>query len=236
MNSFPPAQIEQLKREAKRIHRESSLTHSQALDRVAIANGYSNWSLLMKHRDTRDSPESKSTRTPLRFDRSPELMRAALLKVPEPRVGSTTTRTEFAQQQIKDLSQALVSPQNAVKFAIDYVHCLLSVPRFKLYSAAPAYWEMRSWLPYSCHSLEDGAHILLNRHYKPVGQVGDEWANYAEFPYLHARLETGLRKCFTAKGSSDGYLFNDGCPPWQSRKDAAAYVERLQSLSQVLKN
>lgn len=236
MDSFSLAQIEQFKREAKKIHRASTIPHSQALDQVAIKNGYSNWSLLMKHRGGRDSPETKCVRTPLRLNRSPELMREAILKVPQPLGEGSMARIKCAQEQVNDLSRAFVSPQNAVKFAIDYMNCLLTVPRFKLHSAAPAYWEMRSWLPYSCHSLENGIHILVNRSYKPVGQVGKDWANYEEFPYLHTHFEDALRKCFTAQGSRDGYLFNDGCPPWQSRQDAVAYLTRLQTLSNVLKN
>ena len=117
---------------------------------------------------------------------------------------------------------------------ITYMDCLLTVPRFKLHSDAPAYWEMRSWLPYFCQPLEDGIYIIVNRNYKPVGQVSKDWAKYEEFPYLHARFEDALRKRFTVKGSQDGYLFNDGCPPWHSRQDATAYLTRLRLLSTEL--
>jgi hypothetical protein len=232
--SFTIAQVERFKREAKRMHRDSHISHSQALDQIANANGYNNWSLLSKRSDAHDALMVKSVRPPFRFVRTPELMRLALLKVPEPHGWGHPTRIDHAQQQVEDLSSAFTSPQNAVEFAIDYVACLLTVPRFKLYSAAPAYWEMRSWLPYYCHSVEDGTHILVNRSYKPVGQVGKVWANYAEFPSLHARFANYLRRNFTAQGSSDGYLFNDGCPPWHSRADAVAYLDRLRVLRKML--
>lgn len=232
--SFTIAQVDRFKREAKRLHRDSHISHSQALDQIANTNGYSNWSLLSKHSDAQDTLKAKIVRPPFRFARTPELMRSALLKVPEPRGWGRPTRSDHAQQQVEDLSSAFTSAQNAVEFAIDYVTCLLTVPRFKLYTAAPAYWEMRSWLPYSCHSVEDDTHILVNRSYKPVGQVGKEWANYAEYPNLRARFANDLRKNFTAKGSSDGYLFNDGCTPWHSRADAVAYLDRLRVLNQVL--
>ena len=234
--SFTIAQVERFKREAKRLHRDTNISHSQALDQIASANGYRNWSLLAKHSDAHGTSKAKKARPPFRFIRTPELMRLALLKVPEPRGWGHPTRTDYAQQQVEDLSSAFTSPQNAVEFAIDYVTCLLTVPRFKLYSAAPAYWEMRSWLPYSCHSVDDGTHIIVNRSYKPVGQVSKEWANYAEFPNLHAHFANDLRSNFTAQGSSDGYLFNDGCPPWHSRVDATAYLDRLRVLNQVLNN
>jgi hypothetical protein len=47
--SFPPAQLERFRREAKKLSRELSITHSEALDRIAVQNGFSNWSLLSKH-------------------------------------------------------------------------------------------------------------------------------------------------------------------------------------------
>lgn len=47
--SIPPAQIERLRRQAKKLGRERSTTHSEALDRIAVQNGFANWSLLAKH-------------------------------------------------------------------------------------------------------------------------------------------------------------------------------------------
>jgi hypothetical protein len=47
--SFPPAQLKRFRREAKKLSRELSITHSEALDRIAGQNGFSNWSLLSKH-------------------------------------------------------------------------------------------------------------------------------------------------------------------------------------------
>lgn len=47
--SFTFVQLERFRREAKKISRESSLTHSEALDRIAEQNGFTNWSLLSKH-------------------------------------------------------------------------------------------------------------------------------------------------------------------------------------------
>lgn len=235
MESFSPAQIERFKRDAKAVHRELSIPHSQALDRLAIDNGYKNWSLLMKRSDILGTPHLKRARRSHQFSRTTEFMRLALLKVPEPRQWRSLPRRELAQREVADLSQVFVSPQNAVEFANDYMNCLLTVPRFKLNSAAPAYWEMRSWLPYSNQSIGGGRHILVNRDYKPVGQVGKEWANYEEFPHLHVDVTDDQSKSFTAQGSSDGYLFNDGCSPWDSRADAVAYLERLKILLRVLK-
>jgi hypothetical protein len=40
--------VEQLRRDAKRLSRAQGLTHSQALDRLAVERGYPNWSQLVK--------------------------------------------------------------------------------------------------------------------------------------------------------------------------------------------
>ncbi len=234
MTSYTPAQIERFKREAKLLHRASAIPHSQALDRVATANGYSNWSLLMKHSDSHGAAQSKGGRPPHRFMRTPAEMRLALLKVPEPRSWGKPSRSDLAQEQVNDISRAFVSPQNAVTFAIDYMRCLLTVPRFQIRTAAPVYWEMRSWLPYALQGLAGDVYVAVNRSYKPVGQVGREWAKYEDFSNLHAHLTNEQLKPFKEPVASDGYLFNDGCPPWSSRSDAVAYLERLHRLRDTL--
>lgn len=47
--SLPAAQVEQLRRNAKRLGRTLSIPHSEALDRIAAQHGFRNWSLLSKH-------------------------------------------------------------------------------------------------------------------------------------------------------------------------------------------
>lgn len=49
VTSFTPAQLERFRREAKKLGRELSITHSDALDRIATQHGFTNWSLLSKH-------------------------------------------------------------------------------------------------------------------------------------------------------------------------------------------
>jgi uncharacterized protein YozE (UPF0346 family) len=48
-NSFTPAQVERFRREAKKLSRDTSITHSEALDQIAAQQGFANWSLLAKH-------------------------------------------------------------------------------------------------------------------------------------------------------------------------------------------
>lgn len=67
MTTIPSAaRIEQLKREAKKLVRATSLTHSEALDRLAGKNGFTNWSLLAKHAGRSASASVSSPLAPSR--------------------------------------------------------------------------------------------------------------------------------------------------------------------------
>lgn len=227
--NYSAAQIAHLKREAKRLSHASMIPHSKALDQVAATKGHRNWSLLMKN-----AAESPTGPPPYRFARTAEEMRLALQKVQLPSY-SRSPRVDAARQMVEDLSLKFITAQNAVDFAIDYMRCLLSVPRFKVYAATRVNWELRCWLPYAAKQLGDDTSILVNRRYKPVGHVTDDWAAYETFPHLHLRLDGERLKAFAYRPESEGYLFNDGCMPWTSRKDAQAYLERLQKLHAVMR-
>lgn len=56
MRTVSSARFEILKRQASRLKKDFGITHSQALDRVAIENGYSNWSRLAKSVDSKVIP------------------------------------------------------------------------------------------------------------------------------------------------------------------------------------
>ncbi len=234
-NSITPDQIERFKSEAKKLRRTTALSHSQALDRIAQANGYSNWSLLMKHNPVDEKVHLATLPPPFRFTRTLDEMREALRKLPESKYGEPS-RSDKARLLAEDVCHEFISAVNAVDFAIDYMTCLLAVPRFKVSAASPVYWEMRFWLPYAAMRVEAaGSHVLVNRKYKPVGQVTEAWADYAQFDHLHMRLGEAQLERFTNPGSSTGYLFRDGCPPWLSRQDATAYLERLLQLRAAIK-
>lgn len=53
--SFSFSQLERFRREAKKLKRELSITHSEALDRIAAQHGFKNWSLLVRHSAVSDS-------------------------------------------------------------------------------------------------------------------------------------------------------------------------------------
>lgn len=63
---FLPAQLERFRREAKKLVREFSITHSEALDRIAVKNGFTNWSLLVKHSSGPSAPVIALPATPAR--------------------------------------------------------------------------------------------------------------------------------------------------------------------------
>lgn len=47
--SYPPNQLERFRRDAKKLSRNLSISHSEALDRIAAQHGFQNWSILAKH-------------------------------------------------------------------------------------------------------------------------------------------------------------------------------------------
>lgn len=70
--SFSPLQLERFRREAKKLGRALSICHSEALDRIAVQNGFTNWSLLSKHSDSSsqavaDAPKPLRPSGPYRY-------------------------------------------------------------------------------------------------------------------------------------------------------------------------
>jgi hypothetical protein len=58
------AQLDQLRRDAKRLGRTLSIPHSEALDRIAAKQGFNNWSLLSRHSAASPSVTSLSPPSP----------------------------------------------------------------------------------------------------------------------------------------------------------------------------
>lgn len=86
---------------------------------------------------------------------------------------------------------------------------------------------LRPVLPYCFRSVGEGKKLIpLNRDCKPVGSLAryDEWQDYREYPWLHVEEDEPV----AVRG--DFWLFDDGYPPWRSRKDA----ERLLRLMRML--
>lgn len=241
---FSVAQIERFKREAKELCRtNSNFTHSAALDRIASRNGYLNWSLLHKHSASNGNgslqvpPTSKASFV---FDRTWEEMKKALRTLPENR-DRFPSRVDEALALTEEICDKFASAANSVDFAVAYMSCLLTAPRFHIYLASRANWELRCWLPYCVHPIDRlgdsgvKGQILLNRRYKPVGATSNERVEYEAYTNLHLRLDDAELKKFTPYGCSTGFLFNDGSCPWHSRQHAKRYFTRLQALQTLLR-
>jgi hypothetical protein len=65
--------------------------------------------------------------------------------------------------------------------------------------------------------------ILLNRNYKPIGEVTDAWVDYAKYPNFHIAAGSpvaGLRRHF----------FHDISAPWDTKGGLIALIDQLEGL------
>ncbi|MBX3713070.1 MAG: hypothetical protein KF800_14005 [Lysobacter sp.] len=223
---FTAHEVEVMRRDAKKRARANGVTLAEALDQVAVEQGYRNWSLLQKNGTT-----------PLDelpfwfFRRTPEEIAQSMRVVPEPASRfEHRARSEIARDSVQALDKRFASSANAVDFAIAYVEGILAQPRFRLSPKSIAYWEMRLWLPYGANRVEGDTHILVNRYYKPVGSTSSERVDYAAYPNLGLRLRGDDWRAFSHRTAEQPFLFNDGCLPWRTRENAEAYLGRLKEL------
>lgn len=219
-------QIDAMRRVARKISRDEGIPLCQAQHRIAMDNGYRNWSLLMKN-----GQQDPSVRPYFFFRRTDEEVAASMRFVPDPgRYGQS--REEMARTRAVDLCQSFADTRNAIDFAIDYLEAILRQPRFRVFAEAPVYWEMRYWLPYVVHPIDEQPNqcILLNRNYKPVGTTSREYVQYERFPHLHMTLDGDSWRKFAHPRATEAYLFDDGSRPWLSRQTATAYLDRLRRI------
>lgn len=216
-SNFSPNQIERFKREAKAVAKSSGCTHSESLDRIAKREGLTNWSLLSKNSRT------NATGSFFSYSRSTEQVVATL----RPRSGKLP---EFV---LEEIGSRYLSAKNSVEYAIAYMQALLQRPRYKVHSSSIAYREMRSWLPYRVHeTATPDKWILVNREYGPVGMLKTEkWLEYEDFTNVQILATNDEVAALSHPNyKSSGGIFGDGSSPWVSRKDAQAYLDRLQVL------
>lgn len=84
----------------------------------------------------------------------------------------------------------------------------------------------------------DGSYVLLNRNYKPLGFMTEEYVRYEDHP-VGVKLK-GLGPKVAAKISYRGdesldriYLYNDGCIPTDGAANMKAYLERLGTVMKL---
>jgi len=226
---FFPAQIDHFRhREAKLISTSHAISHSAALDQIALTNGFANWSLLAEH--NRPFVELVTLTPPLRLHRSAEEWTRALNAERQ-----TLHRRRSDDAEVENICFQLVAPFNAATFALDYMRGLIErAKRFPIRHRAKL--EMYAWLPYSVHDVASdvSSRIILNRAYKPVGSAERGYVDYEDFQHLHAALDVTELRRFSNKEKGSGFLFADANPPWLSRECAEAYVRRLEELCNVL--
>ena len=229
---FNSAQIQHLKDVAKRAARTREIPHHAALDEVAASHGFKTWQLLVRGGAALLTQDSLQTST-FTLDRNEDAWRAALRKVE-----GADVRQPSSYPGLRDIRAVFVTPVVAVQFAQAYIAQLLDRLRFQVRSGSQVRAEMRWWLPYCVHEIEDrvDTRLLLNRHYKPVGSICAEFVEYGDFPNLHVDFGLHALRSFSLEGDGSGSLFDDGTAPWLSRADAEAYLDRLSALEAACLN
>lgn len=96
--------------------------------------------------------------------------------------------------------------------------------------------SLRSLLPYCLHPVTDDVLIWLNREYKPLGVLPyGRWVDYQAFSWVHVRkddlrLASLLPLCELVHRDTY-YLFLDGNPPWNCKRDALRLLRMLEPLT-----
>lgn len=82
----------------------------------------------------------------------------------------------------------------------------------------------------------DLINVVLNREYKPLGIGKGEVIDYEDFPCLiNKETYSNLKKLIRTQSTHSVYLYNDGNPPWSSKKDLQEYMSRVVILVDYLK-
>lgn len=102
----------------------------------------------------------------------------------------------------------------------------------------PLYNFQYAHLPYCLQKQKDGSYIALNREYKPIGFYTDEHVDYGLYPiavkFKGLTAKTAARVSYKNSPNLEAiYLYNDSCVPHFSKKDMAAYLDRLAILAKL---
>jgi hypothetical protein len=225
-NTLSTAQIEQLKRDAQKLRRATpSLPQHAALDAVAKQHGFPNWSLLAKSVSATVAPQIRAA-NPFILNRTSDEMRQAMRSVPSVDI----RRSDEARALVVNIHSHFVSPLNAIDFAIAYMQLALSQARYRVHPKSVAYFEMRTWLPYTLEATElPNRHILLGRDYKPLGMVQKkDWVDYTAFTNLHVVAKPQeVELILPARYGENEMSWFYGDSPWHSREAAERYLRRL---------
>lgn len=92
------------------------------------------------------------------------------------------------------------------------------------------------YFPYCIEKQPNGAWVVLNRQYKPVGFHTNDFINYEDHPISTQLLGLGpsVAKKLSYTGKSEGdriYLYNDGCIPTSNKANMDEYLKKLSILA-----
>ena len=143
-----------------------------------------------------------------------------------------------SKQEIVDISASHASAREGVEHAIKLMKQALAKERYVIPKGeTKAYLEMRRDIPYFIHETEiQGTQILVNRNYKPLGsnaRTAEDWVKYEDVKNMHVSLTEEQIASIVSSGRRRG-LFGDENAPWFGRREAEAYLERLQKLVSLL--
>ncbi|MAF02083.1 hypothetical protein [Herbaspirillum sp.] len=229
--SFSPAEIQQLKLQAKFNSRNKNVSRIVALDELANAHGFSTWALLIKHAGPEDGAPARKY---FQFRRTVEEMRRSIRKIEPSRIERYPRTGQVGDAFIAEICQEFGDAANAFDFAISYMRCVLQVPRFSIHVASEAYAEMRRWLPYQLAEAGDGVQVPVNRRYKPVGLLTEDHEKYEEYEHLKVAFSKADLLTIAHRPTSSSYLFADASAPWRSRENATRYLARLEQVRGML--
>jgi hypothetical protein len=140
--------------------------------------------------------------------------------------------------EIPDISLSFRSAHEGVVHAVSFMRTALSTSRFSIPRGSDRHLEMRRDLPYVIHTTNSlTQRILVNREYKPLGNPGtnaSHWVKYEDWNSMHVSLSLDQIASVVSQGLEHG-LYADGNQPWSSRRDAEAYLRRIELLATYLK-
>ena len=84
-------------------------------------------------------------------------------------------------------------------------------------------WALRAFLPYYLHEADERNFIWVNRDYKPLGIVTEEWIDYMQFPWLHVQADEPV-------ASLGRFCLFEGREPWESRACANWLIRMIESI------
>lgn len=89
------------------------------------------------------------------------------------------------------------------------------------------------YFPYCIRQRKDGAWLILNRNYKPIGATTSDWVDYDAHPAeaCIAKITPQQAQKISYGGPPEYgdtiYLYSDGCVPTDSKKNMDSYLARL---------